>query len=378
MRLRYPNAVTCCLAAAHLFTMTNPAAAALPVASAFGNATDGTPIKLFTLTNRHGLKVSVTTYGATLVSVHAPDRDGKFADITLGFDQGERYLSGDNQSFGCIAGRYANRIGDARFKLDGKTYTLLANNGKNHLHGGGPRALGKVLWQARGFASSDGPAVEFSHTSPDGEEGYPGTLAVKVTYTLTDANELRLDYEATSDKATVLNLTNHAYWNLAGAGQGDILGHVLQLFADRYTPVDDGLIPTGEIASVRGTPLDFTAPKAVGNDIPSLDSVTRGYDHNFLVNGEAGKLRPAARVVEPKSGRVLELLTTEPAVQFYTGNFLKGQKGRAGETYVQRGGFCLEAQHYPDSPNKPAFPSTVLRPGATYRQTTVHKFGVEK
>jgi aldose 1-epimerase len=369
--------MTCGLAAL-FFTMTNASAANLPSESAFGTATDGSPIKLLTLTNRHGLKVSLTTYGATIVSVLAPDRYGKFADITLGFDQGERYQSGDNQSFGCIAGRYANRIGNARFTLDGQTYSLLANNGKNHLHGGGPRALGKVLWQARNFANTDGPAVEFSHTSPDGEEGYPGTLKVKVTYTLTDANELRLDYEATTDKATVLNLTNHAYWNLAGAGQGDILGHVLQLFADRYTPVDDGLIPTGEIAPVRGTPLDFTAPKVVGQDIPPLDSVTRGYDHNLVINGAPGKLRPAARMVEPKSGRVLEVHTTEPAVQFYSGNFLKGQTGKAGQTYPVRSGFCLEAQHYPDSPNKPTFPTTVLRPGETYRQTTVHKFGVEK
>jgi aldose 1-epimerase len=359
-------------------TMTQAAAPTLPVRSAFGTNQKGVAVDLFTFSNSHGLTAKVTTHGATLVALLAPDRHGKLADLTLGFDDVSGYESKDNASFGCTVGRYANRIGNARFTLDGRTYTLLANNGKNHLHGGGPLAFAKVVWQAEPFANAAGRGVVFTHTSADGEEGYPGTMKVKVTYTLTDDNELRLDYEATSDKPTVVNLTNHAYWNLAGAGNGDILDHLLTLHADRYTVVDAGLVPTGEIAPVRGTPLDFTTPHRIGERIPPYESPPHGYDHNFVLNGEPGKLRPAARVIEPKSGRVLEILTTEPAIQLYTGNHLRGQKGKGGTAYPRRSGFCLEAQHYPDSPNKPHFPSTVLRPGQTYRQTTVHRFSIEK
>jgi aldose 1-epimerase len=367
------------LVAITTMTHDSPAAArALPTKSPFGTNLNGVRVDLFTLTNRLGLTAKVTSHGATLVALLAPDRHGKLADLTLGFDSVGGYESKDNASFGCTVGRYANRIADAKFTLDGKTYTLLANNGKNHLHGGGPLAFAKVVWKAEPFSSADGQGVAFTHSSADGEEGYPGTMQVKVTYTLTDDNELRLDYEATSDKPTVVNLTNHAYWNLAGAGSGDILDHILTLHADRYTVVDDGLIPTGEIASVKGSPLDFTTPRRIGERIPPYESQAHGYDHNFILEGEPGTLRPAARVIEPKSGRVLEILTTEPAIQLYTGNHLRGQQGKGGIAYPRRGGFCLEAQHYPDSPNKPQFPSTVLRPGQTYRQTTVHRFSVEK
>ncbi|HEY6170612.1 MAG TPA: aldose epimerase family protein [Verrucomicrobiae bacterium] len=357
---------------------TTASAAQLPARSPFGITQSGAAAGLFTLKNKQGLTATVTSRGATLVSLLAPDRHGRFADLTTGFDDVGGYESKDNASFGCTVGRFANRIGGARFTLDGKTYTLLANSGKNHIHGGGPLAFAKVVWHAEPFARANEQGVVFTHTSADGEEGYPGTMKVKVTFTLTDKNELRLDYEATSDQPTVVNLANHAYWNLAGVGHGDILGHLLTLHADRYTLVDDDLIPTGEIAPVKGTPLDFTTPHKIGERIPPHESSAHGYDHNFIVNGEPGKLRPAARVVDPNSGRVLEIQTTEPAIQLYTGNHLRGQKGKGGVAYERRSAFCLEAQHYPDSPNKPQFPSTVLRPGETYRQTTVHIFSVEQ
>ncbi|MBI3881668.1 MAG: galactose mutarotase [Verrucomicrobia bacterium] len=372
------TATTLGLGVALLTMNPSPASAAVPSKSSFGTNKNGVAVDLYTLKNKHGLTAAVTTHGATLVSLLAPDRLGKFADLTMGFDSVSGYESPANASFGCSVGRYANRIANGKFSLDGKTYTLLVNNGKNHLHGGGPLAFSKVVWHAEPFARAGESGVVFTHTSADGEEGYPGTMKLKVTFTLTDKNELRLDYEATTDQPTVVNLTNHAYWNLAGVGNGDVLGHLLTLHADRYTLVDDGLIPTGEIAPVKGTPLDFTTPHKIGERIPPYESSAHGYDHNFVVNGAPGKLRPAARVVEPASGRTLEILTTEPAIQLYTGNHLKGQKGKAGVAYPQRGAFCLEAQHYPDSPNQPSFPTTTLRPGETYRQTTVHVFGVEK
>src|ERR1041384_2690641 len=344
MRSRFQPFADVLLGAAFLFTMNHliAAPAQLPPRSSFGTNQAGQAVELYTLKNKHGLTATVTTHGATLVSLLAPDRHGKFADLTMGFDNVSGYESKDNASFGCTVGRYANRIGGAKFTLDGKTYTLLANNGKNHLHGGGPLAFSKVVWHADMFSRPGKQGVVFTHTSADGEEGYPGTMKVKMTYTLTDENEWDLDYEATSDQPTVVNLTNHSYWNLAGVGTGDVLSHLHTLHADRYTPVDDGLIPTGEIATVKGTPLDFTSPHQIGERIPAYESAAHGYDHNFIVNGEPGKLRPAARIVDPGSGRTLEILTTEPAIQLYSANHLRGQKGKGGIAYAQRSAFCLE------------------------------------
>jgi aldose 1-epimerase len=281
-----------------------------------------------------------------------------------------------------VAGRYANRIGKASFTLDGKTYTLAKNDGGiNTLHGG-RKGFDKYVWKARPVTSTSGPTIVLTHVSPDGDEGFPGTLTATVTYTWTNDDELKIHYHATTDKPTVLNLTNHSYFNLAGAGNGDILGEQMQIFADRTTPVAKGLIPTGELRPVAGTPFDFSKPTAIGARIDANDEQLKlagGYDHNFVVNGQAGTLRPAAHVMDPTSGRTLDVSTTEPGVQFYTGNFLDGSiTGKGGKSYGRRAGFCLETQHFPDSPNQPKFPSTVLRPGQRYDTTTVYKFGVEK
>jgi aldose 1-epimerase len=348
----------------------------LPAATAFGVDRAGQPAALYVLQNARGLRAAVTTHGATLVSLWAPGRDGTLADVTLGFDNVAGYESADNDWFGCTVGRYANRIAGARFVLDGSTYTVTANDGPNHLHGGGARAFANVAWGAQPFARAGERGVVFAHRSPGGAEGFPGTLDVEVTYTLTDRNELRIDYRATTDRPTVINLTNHAYWNLAGAGRGDVLGHVLTLFASRMTPIDDALLPSGEIAPVAGTPFDFTAPRRIGERIPPWESPGHGYDHNFVLDGAPGALRPAARLVEPGSGRSLTLHTTQPGLQLYSGNFLRGQRGKGGVAYPRRSALCLEAQHFPDSPNQPAFPSTTLRPGEVYRHTTVYAFGV--
>lgn len=337
----------------------------------FGRTPDGAAVDLYTLRNAHGLTVKVMTYGCIITEIHTPDRNGQMGDIVLGFDNLDGYLRG-HPYFGCVVGRYANRIAQARFTLDGQTYTLAANNGPNALHGG-LKGFDKVVWQAEPLSVPNGVAVRFRHVSPDGEEGYPGTLQALVTYTLTDDNELRLDYEATTDKPTVVNLTNHTYWNLAGGG--DIYGHELTLFADRFTPVDDTLIPTGEIAPVAGTPMDFTRPKPIGRDLKQLTNDPQGYDHNFVLRHGGGKLAPCATVYEPKTGRVLEIRTDQPGVQFYSGNFLDGTlTGKGGWVYRQHHALCLETQHFPDSPNQPRFPSTVLRPGQVYKTTTVHKF----
>ena len=338
----------------------------------FGKTKDGDPVEIFTLTNSHGLRARVMTWGATLVSMSAPDRAGKFADVTLGFDTLDGYL-GKHPYFGVIAGRYANRIAKGKFTLDGKEYTLAVNNGVNHLHGG-LQGFDKKNWSAR--QTHDSKGVSFSTTSADGEEGYPGSLQATVTYTLTEKNELRIDYDATTDKPTVLNLTNHAYWNLAGAGEGDILGHELTLHAAKFTPVDDGSIPTGKLESVVGGPMDFTKAKAIGKDFAQLTGTPGGYDHNFVIDA-AHTPSPAAEVSEPRSGRVMKVSTTEPGVQFYTGNYLDGTvTGKGGKAYKKNFGLCLETQHFPDSPNQPAFPSTVLRPGKAYRSTTVYEFSV--
>jgi aldose 1-epimerase len=345
----------------------------------FGKTGDGRPVDLYTLTNSEGMEVRAMTYGGIIVSLRVPDKTGKFDDVVLGHDSLDGYLV-NPPYFGVIVGRYANRIGNATFTLDGVKYTLAKNNGPNSLHGG-VNGFNKQVWEAKTIKDPTGVGVTFSYTSKDGEEGYPGNLKVKVTYVLTDENQLVIDYEATTDKATPLNLSQHSYFNLAGEGSGDILGHHLTLNADRFTPVDKTLIPTGEIRSVQGTPLDFTKPTAIGariNDDYEQLVVGRGYDHNFVINRKDDSPTLAARVHEPTSGRVLEVFTTEPAVQFYSGNFLDGTiTGKHGHVYKQRNGFCLETQHYPDSPNHPDFPSTILRPGATFHSQTIFKFSAE-
>jgi aldose 1-epimerase len=345
----------------------------------FGSLPDGTGLELFTLRNASGMEVSVTNYGGIITALQVPDRNGKLGDITLGYDSIEGYLK-SSPYFGAIIGRYGNRIGKAQFKLDGKTYKLPANDGPNTLHGG-LKGFDKVVWQAEPFERTGERGIVFSYVSPDGEEGFPGTLTTRVTYTLTDKNELAFDYHATTDKTTVVNLTQHAYFNLAGDGAGDVLGHELTIPADRFTPVDATLIPTGEQASVEGTPFDFRTQTAIGARIGSDDEQVKrgkGYDHNFVLNRSGDGLVLAARVEEPKSGRVMEVHTTEPGVQFYSGNFLDGSiTGKGGHVYNLRNGFCLETQHFPDSPNKPKFPSTTLQPGQEYKSRTVYTFSTK-
>lgn len=340
---------------------------------AFGQTKNGTDVEMFVLTNQNGLKAKVITYGASLVELHVPDRKGEFADITLGFDNIADYQSDKNQYFGCTVGRVCNRIAGGRFMLDGKEYNLAVNNDPNHLHGGANRSLDKVVWHATPKQSFDSQSVQFSYQSSAGEENYPGTLSITVTYTLTNDDELRLEYEATTDKRTPVNLTNHAYWNLAGGGTA--MNHELLLAADHYTPTDDNLIPNGEIIPVVGTPLDFTEPTPVGARVDQLtDTPSLGYDHNMVVRGKVGDLRLAARLTDPSSGRFLEVHTTEPGLQFYSGNFLVGAIGKGGQAYNYRNALCLEAQHYPDSVNQQNFPLIILDPQETYTQTTVYKF----
>lgn len=338
--------------------------------SDFGSTRDGKPVRIYTLTNPHGVEARIITYGGRLVSLKAPDRKGAMGDVILGFDSIAGYLDNPGPFFGALIGRYANRIGGAQFKLNGVEYKLEKNDGNNSLHGGS-HGFDKAMWTPREV--SDG-GLELTYLSKDGEEGYPGNLHVTAIYHLTDANELRIDYSATTDKPTVVNLTNHAYFNLKGSG--DILRHVLTLNADRFTPVDSGLIPTGELRAVAGTPFDFRKPVAIGARIENNDAqlkLGKGYDHNWVLNG-AG-MRLAARVEEPSTGRVLEVSTDQPGIQFYSGNFLDGTaKGKGGVAYAHRSGFCLETQHFPDSPNKREFPSTVLKPGATFHSTTIYKF----
>ena len=341
----------------------------------YGKMPDGAAVDLYTLTNANGLKVKIITYGATITDVEIPDRNGKLENVALFRDSLQDFMDKSTPYFGSTIGRYGNRIAKGKFTLDGKEYTLATNNGENSLHGG-IKGFDKVVWKAEPVKSKDSVGVKFTYVSPDGEEGYPGTFTAQVTYSLTDKNELKMDYIATTDKPTVVNLTNHTYWNLSGAGSGDILGEKLMLNADSYLPVDAGLIPTGEIKPVKGTPMGFTTPMAIGSRI---DQVPGGYDHCYVLNKKEGKdaLTLVAKVDDPKSGRVMEIYTTEPAVQFYTGNFLDGTITAGGKTYQKHAAFCLETQHYPDSPNQQAFPSTVLRPGETYKHSTVHKFGVE-
>jgi aldose 1-epimerase len=343
----------------------------------FGTMPDGKTVEVYTLTNNRGMEVRAITYGAIIQAIRVPDRSGQLADVTLGFDSLAGYL-GDSPYFGAVVGRYANRIARGRFTLDGRTYRLATNNGPNSLHGG-VKGFDKVVWRARSFQRGDSVGVIFEHTSPDGNEGYPGTLRVTVTYTLTQANELVVDYAATADKPTPVNLSQHSYFNLAGEGSGDILEHRLTIDADRYTPVDSTLIPTGELASVAGTPFDFRQPTAVGARIEQPDqqlAYGKGYDHNFVLNRRGPGLVHAAHVEDPASGRTLDISTTEPGLQFYSGNFLDGTiTGKRGHVYRHRSAIVLETQHFPDSPNHPNFPSTILRPGREFRSRTVFGFG---
>jgi aldose 1-epimerase len=346
----------------------------------FGKTPEGQAVELYCLTNRNGMQASIMTYGGIVVSLTAPDRDGRYADVVLGFDRLEDYLAG-HPYFGALIGRYGNRIAKGRFTLDGTPYTLAVNDGENHLHGG-IRGFDKAVWQARGAIEKTGLEVALAYASADGEEGYPGNLAVKVVYTLTDSNELKIEYSATTDKPTPVNLTNHSYFNLAGQDSGDILGHELAIAADRFTPVDKGLIPSGELRPVAGTPFDFRQPTAIGARIEQADEQLQfggGYDHNFVLNRrQEGALELAASVYEPKSGRLMEVFTTEPGIQFYSGNFLDGTNvGKGGKVYNRRNGLCLETQHFPDSPNKPAFPAVILRPGREYSTTTVYRFSAQ-
>lgn len=342
----------------------------------FGKTPEGAIVDAYTLKSAGGLELTVITYGAIVQSLVVPAKDGSKSEVTLGFDTLEGYL-GKHPYFGAVVGRYGNRIAKARFTLNGKAYTLAGNNNGNHLHGG-LKGFDKAVWSAQEVVSAEGAALELKHVSPDGDEGYPGALTVTVRYTVTDANEVKLHYTATTDKDTVVNLTNHAYFNLSGGD--NILDHQLKLAAGKFTPVDAGLIPTGELKPVAGTPFDFTQPAAIGARIDANDEQIKrggGYDHNFVLDSGGGTLALAAEAYDAKSGRVLQVSTDQPGVQFYTGNFLDGTlKGRGGKAYGKRAAFCLETQHFPDSPNQPNFPSTVLKAGATYDTTTVWKFSV--
>jgi aldose 1-epimerase len=346
----------------------------------FGQTPDGLSAHLFTLQSSRGLCAEISDYGGALVRLYAPDREGRLDDVVLGFSSVADYVA-HTAYFGALIGRYGNRIAHGKFSLEGATYTLATNNDPGgqpcHLHGGN-RGFDKVMWQAEPFDADDGQALRLRYQSRDGEEGYPGNLSVTVIYTVTHDNALRIDYQATTDRATPVNLTNHAYFNLAGEGAGHVLGHELTLHAASITPVNAGLIPTGEIARVYGTPFDFQTPHAIGARIDADDEQIRhagGYDHNFVLLGRGDELTPAATVYEAGTGRVMEVITTEPGVQLYSGNFLDGLLiGKRGQAYPKHAGFCLEAQHFPDSPNHPSFPSTILRPGRTLRSTTIYRF----
>lgn len=346
----------------------------------FGTLPTGDDVIEYQLENRNGMRVSILNYGGIIQSIWVPDRNGELGDVALGFDELEAYLA-KSPYFGCIIGRYANRIAKGKFTLDGKTYKLKPNSGANHSHGG-DKGFDKRVWSAAFAENKYGQAVVLTYTSADGDQGYPGALSMKVTYTLTDNNDLRIDYQATTSKPTILNLTNHTYFNLSGAGQGTIIDHLLTLNADRFTPTDATNIPTGELRPVAGTPFDFRQATAIGQRIGMANEqlkIGQGYDHNYILkDSRNGKLEAKiARVIDPKSGRVLEVSTTEPGLQFYTGNHLDGMEGKYGLRYVRRGAFCLEAQTFPDSPNQTSFPSPILRPGETYQQTTIYHFSVE-
>jgi aldose 1-epimerase len=345
----------------------------------FGKLPDGREVHQYTLSNGAGLTAQILDYGATITSLSVPDRNGNLADVVLGYDTLEGYLSG-TAYLGAVVGRYGNRIGKGQFQLDGKLYQLAINDGENHLHGG-KTGFDKVLWQVNTPANSSEASLQLQYVSPDGEEGYPGTVTLKVTYTLTDKNELRIDYEGTTDKPTILNPTQHSYFNLSGVFTNTILDHLLMIEADGITPVDKGLIPTGQIMNVANTPMDFRTPMAIGahiNDANEQLEFGRGYDHNWVLRGEAGKVRKVAELYDATSGRLMSVYTDQPGLQFYSGNFLDGSaRGKNGIAYQQRSGLCLETQAFPDTPNKPQFPSATLRPGQTYRQTTIYQFSTQ-
>jgi aldose 1-epimerase len=366
------------LCTACLIAMTASCSSGAPTISkeSFGRTDDGKAVDLYTLRNAKGVEARITNYGGIVVTLKVPDKQGNLGDVVLGYDTLAEYIK-ETPYFGCLVGRYGNRIAKGKFTLDGKDYQLAVNNGPNHLHGG-IKGFDKVVWEALPIQNPE-PALELNYLSKDGEEGYPGNLQVKAVYTLTNDNALRLDYTATTDKDTVLNLTQHSYFNLAG--KGDVLGHEVMINAERFTPVDSNLIPTGELKPVQGTPFDFNQPTTIGARINQDDEQLKfgnGYDHNWVINKPAGELGLMARVYEPTSGRVLEVLCTEPGLQFYTGNFLDGKlKGKGGWVFQFRNGFCMEPQHYPDSPNQPNFPSVVLKPGQTYKNTIIYRFSVQ-
>ena len=344
---------------------------------AFGKTPDGAAIDLYVLKNKNGMEADITNFGAALVALKVPDKSGNIADVVLGYDNVDGYVN-DKAYFGGTIGRYANRIANGQFKLDGKTYNVPKNDGPNSLHGG-TTGFNKRVWTARDMSSSTRPAVRFSYTSKDGEEGYPGNLKLEVTYSLSNDNALQIEYSATTDKDTVVNLTNHAYFNLSGEGSGDILGTELKLNADRFTPINNTLIPTGERRAVKGTPFDFSKATAIGARINDNNDEQlkfgKGYDHNWVLNGKHNAMLIAAEAYDPKGGRVLQISTTEPGIQFYTGNFLDGSiHGKSGKPYNYRSAFCLETQHFPDSPNHPNFPSTELKPGQRFHSMTIYKF----
>ena len=347
--------------------------------SSFGKTAEGKAVEIYTLTNSSGAQAKITNYGGRIVSLKMPDKNGKFADIVLGYENLAGYENG-TFFFGGIIGRYANRIAKGKFSLNGKDFVLAKNNGENHLHGG-LKGFDTEIWTAKTSADKSGAKLELNYLSRDGEENYPGNLSVKVVYTLTENNELKIEYSAATDQDTVINLTNHAYFNLAGAGSGSILDHILQINADKFTPTDAGAIPNGELRSVKNTPFDFLQPTKIGERIGADDEQIKfgsGYDHNFVLNKKANELATAATVYDPANGRTLEVITTEPGIQFYSGNFLKDVKGKNGKIYQKRDGFCLETQHFPDSPNKPDFPTTVLKKDEKFSSVTIYKFSVKK
>ena len=347
----------------------------------FGKTSAGQTVDVFTLANANGVEARIINYGAIVVSLRVPDRSGRFDDVVLGYDTLDGYTAGNPRFFGAVVGRYGNRIANGRFTLDSKTYSLATNNGPNHLHGG-VKGFDKVIWRAEPFKKPEGVGLVLEHTSPDGDEGYPGTLKARVTYTLNDRNEFSVEYYATTDKATPINLTQHTYFNLAGDGKRDITDHIITIDADRYTPVDSTMIPTGTLASVEGTPFDFRKPNRIGTHIDVDHEQIRfatGYDHSLVLNRSGSGLAHAVHLMDPSSGRTLDVSTTEPGIQFFTGNRLDGSiTGKAGHVYLKRYGLCLETQHFPDSPNKPNFPTAILRPGQEYRSRTVFSFGVAK
>jgi len=346
----------------------------------YGKTDGGEAVALYKLRNAHGAEATITNYGGILISLKVPDRNGKFDDVVLGLGDFVSYLNKNSPYLGALIGRYGNRIAKGRFTLNGVEYKLAVNNGENHLHGG-IKGFDKVVWTGHEMKTKAGPSVVLTYLSKDGEEGYPGNLNVKVVYTLTNNNELRIDYSATTDKDTVTNLTHHSYFNLAGEGNGDILNHLVTINADQFVPTDAGSIPTGELRKVAGTPFDFLKATAIGARINQDDEQLKfgnGYDHTWVINGPSGKLRLAATAYEQTSGRVMQVWTTEPGVQFYTGNFLDGTlTGKSGKVYQRRFGFCFETQHYPDSPNQPSFPTTTLKKGATYKSTTIYRFSAK-